>query len=110
MSVLFLLIVLALIFFLIFKFAVAFTAVVAIVSGSATITILACVWLGTSYHLKTSGYKQDKSQGTYHQVDSDLNELVGNLRETRLALEDVEPYLRDIEFLKYARQNPKTEN
>ncbi len=105
-----LLIVLGLVFFLIVKFTVAVTAIVAIVAGTTTITTLACVWLGTSYHLKASGYKPGKAQETYSQVDSDLKQIVGDLQEIRSELEEAEPYLRDVEFLKYARQNPKAEN
>ena len=105
-----LLILLALVFFFIIKFTAAVTAIVAIVAGTTTITILACVWLGTSYYLKASGYKTDKAQDIYHQVNSDLKSLIEGVRETRLELEAVEPYLRDVEFLRYARQNPKSEN
>ena len=105
-----LLIFLGTVFFLIFKFTVAFTAILAIIAGTTTITILACVWLGTSYHLRASGYKPDKAKEVYHQVDSDLKQMVEDLREIRLELEEAEPYLRDVEFLRYARQNRKAEN
>ena len=105
-----LLIFLGLVFFLLVKFTAAVTTIVAIVAGTTTITILACVWLATSYYLRISGYKPDKAQGTYRQVDSDLNQIIGDLQEIRFELEEVEPYLRDVEFLRFARQNRKTEN
>lgn len=106
----FLLIFLVLAFFLIFKFTVAMTAVVAIVMGTTTITTLACVWLGTSYYLRASGYDPNSAEQTYRRVDSNLNQIVGDLQELRFELEEVEPYLRDVEFLRYARQSRKTEN
>ena len=105
-----LLIFLALAFFFIFKFTVAVTTILTIIVGTTTITILTCVWLGTLYYLKASGYKPNKAQETYSQVDSDLNQIVGGLQEIRFELEEVEPYLRDVEFLRYARQSRKTEN
>ena len=105
-----LLIFLGTVFFLIFKFTVAFTAIMVIIAGTTTITILACVWLGTSYYLRASGYKPDKAEEVYRQVDSDLKQMVEDLREIRLELEEAEPYLREVEFLRYARQNRKAEN
>ncbi|MCE2412485.1 hypothetical protein J4G07_00635 [Candidatus Poribacteria bacterium] len=105
-----LLIFLVLAFFFIFKLTAALTAIVAIVIGTTTITILACVWLGTSYYLRTSGYNPKRAEQTYRRVDSDLNQIVGDLQEMRFELGEAEPYLRDVEFLRYARQNRKTEN
>lgn len=105
-----LLIFLAVMFFLIVKFTSAVTAILAIVVGTTTITILACIWVGTSYHLRASGYKPNKAQETYNQVDSDLKQIAGDLQEIRFELGETEPYLRDVEFLRYARQNPKAEN
>ena len=110
MSVLVLLVFLGLVFFFVIKFAVAFTVIVAIVAGTTTITTLACVWLGTLYYLRMSGYKSNKAETTYQQVDSDLQQMVGDLREIRFELEETEPYLRDVEFLRYARQNRKSKN
>ena len=107
MLTLLLLIFLGLMFFFVIKYTVAFIAILAIVAGTTTITILACVWVGTSYHLRGSGYKSNKAQETYRQVDSDLQQIVEDLREVRSDLEDAEPFLRDVEFLKYARQNRK---
>ena len=110
MSILLLLIFLGLVFFFVIKFTAAVTAIVAIVAGTTTITTLVCVWLGTSYYLRSSGYKPNKAQQTYRQMDSDLNQMVGDLREIRFELEEAEPYLRDVEFLRYARQNRPAEN
>lgn len=110
MWVLLLLIFLALVFFLIVKLTTAIiVTVIAIVIGTTTVTIIACVWLGTSYYLKKSGYAEDAAQQTYRQVDSDLNQIVRDLQEIRLQLDNVAPYLRDMEFLKYARQNRESE-
>ena len=98
-----LLIFLVLVFFLIFKFTAAFIAIVAIVMGTTTITTLACVWLGTSYCLKTFGYKPNRGQQIYRQVDLDLKQIVGDLQEIR-------SQLRNLEYLRYARQNRNGEN
>ena len=84
-----LLIFLSLVFFFIFKFTVAFVAIVAIIMGTTTITILACVWLGTSYYLRTSGYDTNTAEQTYHRVDSDLKQIAGDLQEMRFELEEV---------------------
>ena len=106
MWVLLLLIFLTLVFFLIVKFTTAIiVSIVAIVIGTTTVTIIACVWLGTSYYLKKLGYTDDTAQQSYRQVDSDLNQIVRDLQEIRLQLDNVAPYLRDMEFLRYARQN-----
>ncbi len=105
-----LLIFLVLVFFFIFKFTTALTAIVAIVIGTTTITTLACVWLGTSYYLRTSGYDPNSAEQTYYRVDSNLKQIVGDLQEMRFELEEVEPYLRDVEFLRYARQNRKAKS
>jgi len=102
-----LLIFLGLMLFFIIKFITVVTAIVAIVVGGTTVTVLACVWIGTSYSLKKSGYHPRNAQQTYHRVESDLNQIAEDLTEIRLQLDDVAPYLRDMEFLKYARQNRK---
>ena len=104
MSVL-LLIFLVLVFFFIFKFTAAFIAIVAIVAGTTTITTLACVWLGTLYYLKMSGYKPNSGQQRYRQVDADLKQIVGDLQGIHAQLEAAEPHLRNLEYLRYARQN-----
>ena len=105
-----LLIFLILVFFFVFKFTAALVAIMAIIMGTTSITVLVCVWLGTSYYLRTSGYDPNSAEQTYRRVDSDLKQMAGDLQELRFELGEVEPYLRNIEFLKYARQNRKTEN
>ena len=92
-------------FFFLFKFTAAFTAIVAIIAGTTVITTLLCVWLGTSYSLKTLGYKPNRGEQVYCQVDTGLKQIVGDLQEIRSQLEDVEPHLQNLEYLKYARQN-----
>lgn len=103
-----LLIFLGLAFFFVIKFTTAVTTIVAVVMGTTTITILACVWVPTSYYLKKSRYAPKTAQETYRQVDSDLKQMVGELQEIRSQLEDAEPHLRNMEYLKYARQNSKS--
>ena len=107
MSVL-LLIFIGLVFFFVIKFTAAVTAIIAVVAGTTTITILACVWVATSYYLKKSGYDPKTAQETYNQVDSDLKQMVGDLQEIRSQLEMAESHLQNMEFLKYARQNHKS--
>ena len=110
MFILLLLIFLGVVFFFVTMFGAMFTAIVAIIVGVTTITILASVWLGTLYYLKESGNKPKTAQETYRQVDSDLKQIVRDLQEIRSELGDAEPRLRDMEFLKYARQNRNGEN
>ena len=105
-----LLIFLILVFFFIFKFTAALVAIMAIIIGTTTITVLACVWFGTSYYLRTSGYDPNSAEQTYRRVNSDLKQIVGDLQEMRFELQEAEPYLRDVEFLRYARQNRNVEN
>ena len=106
-----LLIFLLLVFFFIFKFTAALVAIV-----------------GNSYWDNNNHYTRMRLAGNIvlpkeHrdmiqtvpnrltiEVDSDLKQIVGDLQEMRFELEEVEPYLRDVEFLKYARQNRKTAN
>ena len=107
MSVL-LLIFIGLVFFFVIKFTAAVTAIIAVVAGTTTITILACVWVATSYYLKKSGYDPKTAQETYNQVNSDLKQMAGDLQEIRSQLEMAESHLRNMEFLKYARQNHKS--
>ena len=110
MSVLLLLIFVGLVFFFVIKFTAAVTAIVAIIMGTTTVTILACVWVSTAYYLKKSGYAPKTAQQTYRQVDSDLKQMVGDLQEIHSQLEEAEPHLRNMEFLKYTRQNRNGEN
>ena len=110
MSVLLLLIFVGLVFFFVIKFTAAVTAIVAVIMGTTTVTILACVWVATAYYLKKSGYESKTAQQTYRQVDSDLKQMVGDLQEIHSQLEEAEPHLRNMEFLKYTRQNRNGEN
>ena len=98
-------IVIGLVFLFVIKFTTAVTAIIAVVMGTTTVTILACVWVATSYYLKKSGYEPKTAQETYRQVDTDLKQIVGDLQEIRSELEEAESHLRNMEFLKYARQN-----
>ena len=97
-------------FFFLFKFTAAFTAIVAIIAGTTTITTLVCVWQGTSYSLKASGYKPNRGEQAYRQVDAGLKQIVGDLQEIRSQLEETELHLQNLEYLKYARQNRNGEN
>ena len=105
-----LIIFLVIVFFFLFKFTTAFTAIVAIIAGTTTITTLVCVWQGTSYSLKASGYKPNKGEQAYRQVDAGLKQIVEDLQEIHSQLEEAEPPLRNLEYLKYARQNRETES
>lgn len=105
MLILLLLIFLASVFFFVIKFATVATAMVAVAVFVTTLTILACVWMGTSYYLKEQGYKPKTARKSYHQADSDLKQMSEDLQQICSQLAEVEPHLRDLEFLKYAPQN-----
>ena len=47
------------------------------------------------------------SQVAYQQIQTDLNQVAADLTDIRLQLDDVGPHLKEMEFLKYARQNDK---
>ena len=96
--------------FLIVKYITVIATVTAIIISGITVITLASVWMGTSYSLQKSGYHSGNAKQAYHQVESDLNQIAGDLAEIRLQLDDIAPYLRDMEFLRYARQNRKIEN
>ena len=97
-------------FFLIVKYIAVITTVAAIIISGITVVALVSTWFGTSYCLKKSGYHPRNAKQAYRQVESDLNQIAGDLTEVRLQLDDVVPYLRDMEFLRYARENRKAEN
>lgn len=97
-------------FFFIIKYMAVIATVTAIIISGITVITLASVWMGTSYCLQKSGYRPRNTKQAYHQVESGLNQIAGDLADIRLQLDDVAPYLRDMEFLRYARQNRKTEN
>ena len=96
--------------FLIIKYTGVIVTVAAIIISGITVITLACVWMGTSYSLHESGYHRRHAKQTCRQVESDLNQIAGDLTEIRLQLDTVAPYLREMEFLRYARKNPKIEN
>ena len=96
--------------FLIVKYIAVIATVTAIIISGITVITLASVWMGTSYCLQKSGYRSRNTKQTYHQVESGLNQVAADLTEIRSQLEDIAPYLRDVEFLRYARQNRKAEN
>lgn len=96
--------------FFIIKYIAVIATVTAIVISGITVITLASVWMGTSYCLQKSDYRPRNAKQAYQQVETGLNQITGDLAEIRLQLDDVAPYLRDMEFLRYARQNRKSEN
>ena len=105
-----LLLLIGLALFFIIKYIAVITTVAAIIISGITVIALISTWLGTSYCLQKTGYHPRNAKQAYHQIESDLNQIAGDLTEMRLQLDGVAPYLRDMEFLRYARQNRKTEN
>ncbi len=97
-------------FFFIVKYIAVITTVTAIIISGITVVALVSTWLGTSYSLKKSGYHPRNAKQAYRQLESGVNQIAGDLTEIRLQLDDIAPYLRDMEFLRYARQNRKAEN
>ncbi len=75
-----------------------------IVMGSLTITVLVTVKAITDHFLKKSGYHPKKARQTYQQIQTDLNQAAADISDIRLQLEDITPYLHNMEFLKYARE------
>ena len=96
--------------FFIIKYIAVITTVAAIMISGITVIALISTWLGTSYCLQKSGYHPRNAKQVYHQVESDLNQIAGDLTEMRLQLDGIAPYLRDMEFLRYARQNRQAQN
>lgn len=105
-----LLLLIGVVIFLVIKYIAVITAVTAIVVSGITVVALVSTWLGTSAALQKSDYRSCNAKQTCHQVESDLNQIAADLTEMRLQLDDVGPYLRDMEFLRYARQNRKVDN
>ena len=97
-------------FFFIVKYIAVITTVAAIIISGITVVALVSTWLGTSYCLQKSGYHPRNVKQAYRQVESDLNQIAGDLTEIRLQLDDAAPYLRDMEFLRYARENRKAKS
>lgn len=104
MALLLLLLFLGLMLFFIIKFAAIITAMVAIVLGGITITVLVIVWSQTSRSLKKIGYYRYSERMTYQQVKSDLNQISEDLNHIRSQLQETAPRLHEMEFLKYARR------
>ena len=96
--------------FLIIKYTGVIVTAAAIIISGITVITLACVWMGTSYCLQKLGYRRHNAKQACQQVESGLNQITGDLAEIRSQLNDVAPYLRDMEFLRYARQNRKAGN
>lgn len=91
------------------KFLFFAATLILVITVSLTITILVAVKLITSQLLKKRGYRSNMSQVAYQQIQTDLNKVSADLTDIRLQLDDVEPRLREMEFLKYARQSDKAE-
>ena len=72
-----------------------------------TITILVTVRIGTTRALKKHGYHPNNSQIKYKQIEDDLYKINEDLGEIRFQLYEIEPHLKDMEFLKYAKGNDK---
>ena len=78
-----------------------------IVMGSITVTVLLTVRIGTTRALRKHGYHPNNSQIKYQQIEEDLYKIKADLGEIRFELYEIEPHLRDMEFLKYAEGNDK---
>lgn len=78
-----------------------------IVMGSITFTVLAIVRIGTSRALKKHGYHPNNSQINYQKIEEDLHQINEDLGDIRFQLYEIEPHLKDMEFLKYAKGNDK---
>ncbi len=87
-------------------FAATLTVIVAV---SVTFTVLVAVKLITAQLLRKRGYRSNRAKVAYQQVQTDLKQVSDDLTDIRLQLDDVEPHLKEMEFLKYARQNDKSE-
>lgn len=84
-----------------------FVVLTFIVMGTITITILVTVKIATSRALKKHGYHPNNSQIKYKQIEEDLYKINEDLGEIRFQLYEIEPHLKDMEFLKYAKGNDK---
>lgn len=85
------------------------TGVSLIVMGSITLTTLVTVKMVISRLLRKIGYHPNNSRKVYQQIQSDLKQTAADLTDIRIQLDEVEPYIRDMEFLKYAERNDKVE-
>ena len=77
--------------------------------ATLTVTVLLASKLITAHLLKKEGYHPSKTASTYQQIQTDLDQAAADLTDIRFQLDDVAPYLNDMEFLKYAPQNETTE-
>lgn len=66
-----------------------------------SVTILLVVKLVTDHFLRKIGYFPKKAQVEYQQIQADLNLVASDFTEIRCQLDDIEPYLQQMEFLKY---------
>ncbi len=80
-----------------------------IVSIFFSVTILVAVKLITDNFLKKIGYFPNKAQVEYQQIQTNLNQVASDLTDIRYQLDDIEPYLRQMEYLKYSDKNKQTE-
>lgn len=95
--------------FFIIKYIAVITTIIAIIISGITVIALVSTWMATSYSLYKSGYHPRKAKETYHQVELDLKQITSDLTEIRLQLDDAAPYLRDMEFIRYARENRESD-
>lgn len=98
-------ILLGLVVFFITKYISAVGTITAIVISGISVIVFVGIWQGTLYCLKKLGYYTPNKRQTYRHVDSNLQQIVRDLQEIRFELQETEPYLRGIEFIKYAPQN-----
>ncbi len=94
-----------LILFFIITQAAVLTTLTAIIIGVVAVIMLVSTCLGISYFFKKSDYRPSKAKQSYLRVESDLKQIAADLTEIRLQLDNIAPYLREMEFLRYARQN-----
>ncbi len=94
-----------LILFFVITHALVLTTLTVIIIGVVAVIMLVSTCLGILYFLKKSDYLPSKAKQSYSQVELDLKQIAADLTEIRLQLDSVAPYLREMEFLKYARQN-----
>ncbi|RKU18383.1 hypothetical protein C6501_02855 [Candidatus Poribacteria bacterium] len=91
------------------KFVLFVATLTVIVAVSVTFTVLIAVKLITTQLLRKRGYSSNRAKMAYQQVQTDLKQVSDDLTDIRLQLDDVEPHLKEMEFLKYARQDDKAE-
>ena len=91
------------------KFVLFVATLTVIVAVSVTFTALIAVKLITAQLLRKRGYRSNMSQVAYQQIQTDLKQVSDDLTDIRIQLDDVEPHLKEMEFLKYARQDDKAE-